>query len=209
MWDLIVKTIWLPQSLWYFSNWTSHKNLSSHWIFLVIRGWKIRIIARLFTYHKRRFFLDTTFYKLKHFQDRRSKTRRIYEGWRCNRKSSLLVWITPQVVDGREKLARSKFIYISHLSFVALRGFFARDFFSFCGRKFEAINKPHRKGKKQINFFSIHNAHCLIELDPIRSPKKKKCVERSFKINVFFLRNPNPFVQFFFFLFYHSPTSVE
>lgn len=79
-----------------------------------------------------------------------------------------------QVGEKSEKLARSKFIYISHLSFVAFVRFFARGF-SFCGRKFEAINKPHREGKKQINLFSIHNAHCLIELDPnLRSPKKRR-----------------------------------
>lgn len=111
------------------------------------------------------------------------KARWIYEGWRCNRKSSLkpFSWITAQVDDDRAENSRDLILFTFPISLSSLGegffDFFARDFFSVAGNlRRDQQAAPWRE--KANKFFSIHNADCLIELDPIRSPKNHQPATR-------------------------------
>lgn len=115
-------------------------------------------------------------------------------------ESQVYSYESPHKSSTVEKNSRDLNLFTFPISLSSLcEVFFARDFFPFCGRKFEAINKPHRKGKKQINFFSIYNAHCLIELDPIRS-QKKNATKEALKLMFSFIETQIPsFNSFSFF----------
>lgn len=144
MWQVVdVQLRWLLIRRFLFRRATYFRRDVGNWMF---------IITYLFVYRAAIFSNTIPPLKLWRFSRSCRFAERVYEGWRCNEKSSLLTWITWSVRRG--KVVRSKFIYISHLAEFSLR----LEVFV-CGRKLERSTTP-TTGKKQINFVS--NTQCLL-----------------------------------------------
>lgn len=171
-------------------------------LFLARRGRRMCIITYLFMYRSddisQNTFLQAQF-SFSRSRIERSKARRVMKDEGVT-ESQVYSHESPASRRSQvgEKNSRDLILFTFPIFLSSLLSDFSLEVFRFVAGNL----KPHREGKKQINLFSIHNAHCLIELDPIRSPKKRheKLWNHFFLFSLSVTWDSNPY-SFFLLLF--------